>query len=414
MAAGWTITKAIETIVDEQLVAEWKEACEERESLPTPSGAANAQSGDDFGTPYIDGSEAIHRQRLAGTEGYLAHTRRAVFDELKEWMRSGRLVALGRAGSVTEPRKQVEESQWAALTEFDEASSSVSDANGNGFCGVIIYTILEAPGAAALIGPCTLASALEEYVLRDPEVYSRPGRVKGWTPANLRDAVGSMGDGRCLIHLTDDASAIEKDLTSFHNPFGKWWGNGTHAIRVNTLASRLAALSGLLLRGEMRATGVADGDKEERSAEISREDLRKPSTRLCLASGDIWQVVSARRSRRLFHAVRVEHAEDDANGIGQESQEAASVTLGRTPVKKKRGRGPVYDWDAVVPAAIAKAMGGKCGKVKSHMDLYKIIREEFGARSPSPPPEDPEKEDTIKRHMDTKYRWLLDAINQEL
>jgi len=376
MAAGWTITEAIEAIVDEGLLAEWKEARAERESLLTPSGGAVPGGDGDPGDIHIDKGEAIHRKRLATTDGELAHTRRAVFDDLKDLMRSGRLVALGRAGSVTEPRKQIEESQWVALTEFDEAGSSVSDANGNGFCGVTIYPILEAPEAAALIEPCTLASALEEYVLSDPEVSSRIKGAKGGPPANLRDVVGSLGDGRCLIHLTDDASAIEKDLISLQEPFGGWLWHHTHAIRVKTLASRLAALGGLLIRGELAALGVEDGDEEERTIEIGREELRKPSTRFCLASGDIWQAGDT--PHRSFHAVRIEPASNAA----------------RLPIRANVGGRPPADYEDAVIAVVRKAFRGELkGNIAKTASLVEEVRESLPSTKHRP------AADTVAREL---------------
>lgn len=397
MGAGWSIAEAIKTIVDQERVAEWKDAIEERKNLPEHSGIAILGGGDPD-NPYIDRGEAFHRESLAAAEGLLAHTRRAVFDDLKELMRYAPLVAWGHKGSVTGPSVQITGSQWAALTEFNETASAVFGSDGSGFHGVTIYPILEAPGTAALIEPCSLASALDQYVLRDPEVSMRIDGTKGGLPANLRDVVGSLGDGRCLIHLTDDAAAIKTDLTSMQEPSGGWQWHHNRAVRVDTLASRLAALGGLLICGELCAIGIEDGNEEESFVDISREDLLKPGTRLCLATGDIWK--ANEEPRRLFHSVRIEHAATD-----KRAPEANS------PVTVRRGRTPTYRWSEVIPAAIAEAMAGKYGRIECHMDLYRIIRQEFAKRNFSAPPDDPEKEAVTKKHMETNYRWLLDAIN---
>lgn len=386
MAAGWSIAEAIKTIVDRGLLGEWKEALKEREDLPEHSGIAILGGGDPD-NPYIDRDEAIHRERLANAKERVAHTRRAVFDDLKELMRHAPLVARGHTGSVTGPPVQITESQWAALTEFNETASAVFGSDGSGFHGVTIYPILEAPGAAALIEPCSLASALDEYVLRDPEVSMQIDGAKGGLPANLRDVVGSLSDGRCLIHLTGDASVIKRDLNSFLEPTGNHWWHHNHTDRIDTLASRLAALGGILIRGELRAVGFANGDKEENSTDIGREDLLKPGTRLCLATGDIWREQEGEK-QQLFHTVQL--------ASPQGSAEAS---------RKKTGGGiPGHDWNAVIPMTIANALlEGKI--VTSHASLYREIANQFEALEKAVP-----SRDAIKQHMVRHHRRLLDAI----
>lgn len=331
-----------------------------------------------------------------------------IFRNLFEGLRNGRLVAFGYFKNVQAPLEYIQPTKWIILNRLCLDGSRAESWEGGGYgsyCSVSIYPTLRSPNASEIIAGQLLGNVIRQFALCDPEI--EVACFDGSEPHTFRliDHVNKCGSGAVLVRPVDDEGSIAESLSGLPSDSPGAAGALERALPI--LFNRIAALSSLLVHGRLIATAIAEGDHSETRLRIPPAEFERPSLRLCLATGDIWQEADG-SARRIFHALRLAKP-IDVHALPESSAETVSARPG--------GRKSQYNWEKAVNHAFARLMmehQSEAERITSAADLYRAIRlsfeelaerDELGSRRAIP-----RDEDAIKSHMEKYNRPLLDEI----
>lgn len=324
MQAGWDIKTAIARLVPNKDRSRWdtaERACEDASNASSPSWFSGGRDA-------LDENDAMvsreHRLRRARDEA-----REVVLATLKRLGQDGLVVGEGRRNAQAAEPEIIPADRWIGFSEFNEKTSILC--NGpSGFYSVLVFPALAARDASERISGKILLDILHDFVLRDPEIEALYAGQACPAPLILCDVVGEAGDGACLVPMTGSARAMKAALRSMPAFQGKADQSALPDAVLDVLAARLAALGGLLIDGAVTVRAITDGDPDETFVSLSSDHWGKPSCRLCLATGDIWQEREGQKAR-LFHSVRVERPSEGASSPSGAAVEGEKRNTGGKP-----------------------------------------------------------------------------------
>jgi hypothetical protein len=330
---GWTIAQAIERVVDPELRGLL--AQRERERKSAEHARANAPGWVGSGS-LESGQLAIQGEREARQRENDA--RAAVYNTLREIMRTGKLIARGRKGGGESPIETIPGDAWITYPAIitSPGRSALHDDNGKpGFLGVTIFPPLLAPSAADIIARKSLRMILREHVLNDPEIAVLAGRSAPDSQPGQGLAIG--GNDPILIPITGDLEEICTALGDAISP----------GVLAKATAERLAALFRLLRTGSIVAAGMEAGQDTGQLITITGDVFRRESTRTCLVSGDVWSEPAGQAAKKLFRDVEITAPIKKPNSDISEKEAEA---------KDKGGRPSDKFWPTVFSDVIAEKL----------------------------------------------------------
>lgn len=381
LLSGWPISEAIDKLVPRSDLKAWRAAEQTLEALPSSSGSSFLDGG------LRDGAAADDslRDRRDVAQRAVKEARERVLRLLKDLGFRGCIVGMGRPDRDSAPPEIIPQDRWLGFSEFNEERSVVTHGN-DGFLSVVVYPVLASPRAGEAIAGKQLSDILHYFVLHDPEIEVLCEAVHP-APAALSDLIGRSGDGGYLVPVSESAREIERALHSVP----------LEAVRP-VLASRLAALGRLLLGGNLALTGFHDGNAAEEEVEVSASELRKPSMRLCLATGDLCRADDGEK-RRLYHLVRIEMPE--ARAMEAAGRQAADPNAAQ---KSNRGGAPAADYEGALATVLRSVFLHQAGsKISRTQDLISQVAEVLKKRG------QPRGDETIGKTLKGDYPLIWRA-----
>lgn len=361
--------------------------------------------------------------------------RKDAFNRLRHLLRVGRLAATGvLGGDLRSPPVLMRPDHWDILNSFDEENSSVgaqavgsSHGNDDWFSSVRVYPILECPFRVQwllLLHPerRNLGEILGEYVWNDPELTTvwsdqigRQDHLEDVFPATLEElpAIWLQRDGEALFRCLVDAGVA--GALSISHP-----RDDENALQFfDILAGRLASLGELIAGGEVRLTGVADGDVCHRP--IDPLDVERGRLLLRLPMGWLYELGGSRpafTNVRLVAPVVVTEAVEPKGGTSSERIEEDEIKLGEIALGTSANGRPVgQNWNDLIDTVIAKSLkGAYSDPIRSASDISSLIIGEIKERNLKEPLREDTKQliDDISKKVKERYPSLYEKIKAPL
>lgn len=396
---GWSIAQAMDCLINESALYA---------QSPSMIEAARAQPLDwgqfiDIGsmglTATPQGGSVSDLDKWHAFEGLTFHRLRQYC--MGNAVELPRLVAFGEPVAPGGVFQEIGQHDWLGISRCWPASSQIGNPTGPVIRNVLIFPVLKAPEAAERIAGLPLGGVLEKFVWGDPERESRLS-----VPPQFPDPSSWPGRrGRrhaALVPLTEDKARIE---TSLLVPTPEREISGLAPISRETahiMASRLAALSRLLITGAVSVHAIRDGDNSEKACVIPPEDFRVPGLLVCLDTGDLWGPHDGQPYRR-WHSVRIEQPEAIVAGSNLIGKQAAMDDSGPNARKSR----PKASYEAAVTSVLKSAFRGDLvGKIQNGDQLIYAVQTALRAQG------ERREADTIRKVLTENYPFLWQAAKQ--